>query len=130
MVQPPSLPEWFSAAVENTRKNYRRIDISKQVCSYCGCAIHVATSWIGLPKQKGQMALGDFRASVYPFCACAQAAESVRLETIVRTGEGWREVAAWYHEKIASPESDEHRENMLRGYPTGKLLRFIVDPNQ
>jgi hypothetical protein len=46
-----------------------------------------------------------------------------------RTDEWWAFAARWYHEKIAKPDSDEHRQNMLRGYPTWHLLKFI-DPNQ
>jgi hypothetical protein len=127
----PELPEWFSAALHNTRKNYQRIDVSKQLCPYCGCAIHVATNWIGVPEQKEEMSLQDFRASVYPFCACAQAMESERLGNMVmRTDEYWTKVADWYHEHIARAESDKHRENMLRGYPNYELLKFIIDPNQ
>jgi hypothetical protein len=81
----------------------------------------------GAPRQKGQMPLQDFRASVYPFCACAQAMESDRLVNIAdQNDEWWAEVAKWYHEKIAKHDSDEHRENMLRGYPTRKLLRFLT----
>lgn len=125
-------PKWFSVALENTRKNYRRINVSKQVCFYCGYPIHVATDWIGLPIQTDEMSLGDFRAAVYPFCACAQAMESDRLKDMAdQSDEGWANVVMWYHENIASPESDEHRKNMLRGYPTRKLLRYnIVNPNQ
>ena len=77
------------------------------------------------------MPLQDFRASVYPFCACAQAMESDRLVNIAdQNDEWWAEVAKWYHEKIAKPDNDEHRENMLRRYPTRKLLRFLIDPNE
>ena len=81
------------------------------VCPYCGCAVHVATNWIGLPKQKEHMSIRDFRAEVYPFCACAQAMESERLANIAsRTEEWWAFVAEWYHEKIAQPDSNEHQE--------------------
>jgi 6-phosphogluconate dehydrogenase len=38
MKQDPPLPSWFSSALENTRKNYRRINILKQACLYCGTA--------------------------------------------------------------------------------------------
>jgi len=101
------------------------------LCPYCGCAIRVATDWIGLPKQEEEMSLRDFRASVYPFCACAQAMESERLELLARRPDEWWAFAArWYHEKIAKPDSDGHRQNMLRGYPTWHLLKFIIDPNQ
>ena len=34
--QSSHLPEWFSTALENTRKNYHRINVSNQVCPYCG----------------------------------------------------------------------------------------------
>jgi hypothetical protein len=125
------LPEWFSTALENTRKNYRRINVSKQVCPSCGCPIHVATDWIGLPKHTRYGALRYFRAAVYPFCACAQAMESERLKDMVdQSDEWWANAVKRYHEDIASPESDEHRENMLRGFPTRKLLGYIIDPNQ
>jgi hypothetical protein len=77
------VPEWFDSALENTRRNYTRIDVSNQQCPYCGCAIHVATGWIGEPKQKGTMSL-----------------------------------------------SEQHRQNMLQGYPTWKLTKYIIDPNQ
>ena len=128
---PPALPDWFNIALDNTRQNYERIDVLKLVCPYCGCAVHVATNWIGLPKQEEEMSMKDFRAQVYPFCACAQAMESDRLANIAsRTEEWWAVAAAWYHEKIAKPDSDEHRENLLRGYPTWHLLKFIIDPNQ
>jgi hypothetical protein len=126
-----ALPNWFASSLEATRNNYRRIKVSEVICTYCGCAVHIAADLIGAPHQKRQMPLQDFRASVYPFCACAQAMESDRLVNIAdQNDEWWAEVAKWYHEKIAKPDSDEHRENMLRGYPTRKLLRFLIDPNE
>jgi hypothetical protein len=44
--------------------------------------------------------------------------------------EWWANAVTGYHKNIANPESDEHRENMLSGYPTKKLLLDIIDPNQ
>jgi hypothetical protein len=128
----PALPDWFDTALNNTGQNYQRIDVLKLACPYCGCVIHVATNWIGLPKQiEGVMPIKYFRASVYPFCACAQAMDSERLINIAdRAEEWWTFAADWYHEKIAKPDSDKHRENLLQGYPTWHLLKFIIDPNQ
>ena len=124
-------PNWFDAALENTRRNYNRIDISDRECPYCGCAIHIATGWIGEPKQKEVMSLGNFRPEVYPFCACAQGMESQRLLDLAsKNQDWWPRVAEWYHQHIAGPESEQHRKNMLQGYPTWELSKYIIDPNQ
>ena len=49
--------------------------------------------------------------------------EAERLkDTADQKDEWWANAVTWYHKNIASPESDEHRENMLSGYPTRKLL--------
>jgi hypothetical protein len=55
--------------------------------------------------------------------------ESERLkDTPDQKDEWWANAVTWYHKNIASPESDEHRENMLSGYPTRKLLLYIIEP--
>jgi hypothetical protein len=35
---------------------------------------------------------------------------------------------AWYHTRIAAPDSEKHRQNMLAGYPTWELTKFIINP--
>jgi hypothetical protein len=123
-------PDWFDAALENTRRNYKRVDVSKRKCPHCGFAIHVATGWIGEPKQREEMSLRDFRAEVYPFCACAQAMESERLWNLAsQTDDFWPRAAAFYHRVIAESDSEQPRQNMLQGYPTWQLSKYIIDPN-
>ena len=77
------------------------------------------------------MSLKDFRAEVYPFCACAQGMESERFFNLAsRTANWWHRIATWYHQHIAEADSEQHRQNMLQGYPTWKLTKYIIDPNQ
>jgi hypothetical protein len=56
--------------------------------------------------------------------------EAERLKDTADQKDGWANAVTWYHKNIANPESDEHRENMLSGYPTRTLLLDIIDPNQ
>ena len=58
-----------------------------------------------------------------------RAVHTKEAERLKDTAE-WANAVTGYHKNIANPQSDEHRENMLSGYPTRKLLFDIIDPNQ
>jgi hypothetical protein len=114
-------PDWFDEALKATGEKYKRIDVSKQVCPFCGVNVHIATDNIReeKPTGRGTEYTLDLTPAIYVFCACAQA-----LPQPTDNLDYWRKLANWYHKNVAKPGSAKHRGNMLNGCPTTELIRF------
>jgi hypothetical protein len=122
MAQPQEhmdIPEWFNDAIRATQENYRRIDTSRRVCCLCGHNVMVATERI--LRSEDPPLRNRWQPEIYSFCACAQA-----ITLRIQEPGVWEDMARLYHQKIALPISQEHRQNMLRGEPNPKLPEIHI----
>jgi hypothetical protein len=123
-------PIWFDQALDATRNNYQRIRVSKHICKLCGTPLHVATEAIirrkpdpKYPDQYPKRYIATIIPGVYAFCACAQWIGHP-------DNRSWEKLAEIYHTKIADPQSEKHRRNMLQGYPTTEFIGLAIEGKQ
>ena len=51
---------WFASSLEANRNNYRRINVSEVICTYCGCAVYIATDWMARHVKRGRCRFRTF----------------------------------------------------------------------
>jgi len=72
--------------------------------------------------SEDQTPRNQHHSEIYSFCACAQ----VITRTGIQEPGMWEEMARLYHQGIALPASEEHRQIMLSGEPTPKLPELFL----
>jgi hypothetical protein len=80
----------------------------------------VATDRIS--KSEDHTLRNPYNPETYLFCACAQ---SLALNGVPEPGM-WEDMAMTFHDKIAQPETDEHRRIMLAGEPTRRIPELLI----
>ena len=117
----PLHPEWFPAALDAARGHYKLIHTTRHTCGLCGVHVHIGRDPIHErtePDDKGWYHVHAI-PGFYAFCACCQWIGHP-------AGQTWEDRARIYHARIALPDSQEHKDNMLRGYPTTALIGLLI----